>query len=63
MRAFGVFLLIFGIIIIYNPDIIAYLLGGLLVFIGLNLVLLGVFTKKKNSEDNYVKFGNYKIFR
>lgn len=63
MRVFWIFLLIFWIIIIYNPDIIAYLLGGLLVFIWLNLVLFWIFTKKKNPNENYVKFGNYKIFR
>ncbi|MDD3144878.1 MAG: hypothetical protein PHV23_02085 [Candidatus Gracilibacteria bacterium] len=63
MRAFGIFLIIFGTIIIYFPEIIAYLLGGLLVFIGFNLLGFSIFTKKKNGDDNYVKFGNYKIFR
>lgn len=63
MRAFWLFLFLFGVIIIYNPDIIAYLLWGLLVFIWLNLFLFSVFSKNKSWNDNYVKFWNYKIFR
>lgn len=63
MRAFWIFLLIFWIIIIYNTDIIAYLIWWLLVFIGLNLLLFWIFTKKKDSQDSYVKFGDYKIFK
>lgn len=63
MRAFWMFLLIFWIIIIYNTDIIAYLIWWLLVFIGLNLLLFWIFTKKKDSQDSYVKFGDYKIFK
>ncbi|MDD3794317.1 MAG: hypothetical protein PHI37_05885 [Candidatus Gracilibacteria bacterium] len=62
MRLFGLFLFIFGIIIIYNPDIIAYLIGGLLVFIGLNMFLASLFFKK-DSKESFVKFGDYKIFR
>ncbi len=63
MRVFWLFLFIFWVIIIYNPDIIAYLLWGLLVFIWLNLFLFSVFSKSKSWSDNYVKFWNYKIFR
>ncbi len=63
MRVFWLFLFIFWVIIIYNPDIIAYLLWGLLVFIWLNLFLFSVFSKNKSWSDNYVKFWNYKIFR
>ncbi len=63
MRIFWVFLFIFWVIIIYNPDVIAYLLWWLLVFIWLNLFLFSVFSKNKSWSDNYVKFWNYKIFR
>lgn len=63
MRIFWLFLFIFWVVIIYNPDIIAYLLWWLLVFIWLNLFLFSVFTKNKSGSDNYVKFWNYKIFR
>lgn len=62
MRLFAILLTVFGLIVIYNPDIIAYLLGWLLVFIGINMLAISfVFPKKK--KDSYVKFGSYKIFR
>lgn len=63
MRAFWIFLIIFWTIIIYFPGIIAYLLWWLLVFIGFNILWFGILSKKKNPNENYVKFGNYKIFR
>ncbi len=62
MRLFAAILVIFGLIIIYNPDIIAYLIGWLFIFIWLNMLLIWfVFPKRKN--ESFVKFGNYKIFR
>lgn len=64
MRYFSIFLIIFWIIMIYNPDIIAYLLGGLLIFIGTNMLFFSwIFWKKKQFNDTYVKFWNFKIFR
>jgi len=62
MRLFWLFLFIFWIIIIYNPDIIAYLIWWLLVFIGINMFLASLFFKKA-SKDSFVKFWDYKIFR
>lgn len=62
MRLFWLFLFIFWIIIIYNPDIIAYLIWWLLVFIGLNMFLASLFFKK-DSKESFVKFWDYKIFR
>ncbi len=61
MKIFPFFLIFFWIIIIIFPEIIAYLIGWLMIFIGLN-ILLFMRTVKKWKE-SYVKFGNYKIFR
>lgn len=61
MRIFPLALIIFWIIIILAPAILAYLLGWLFVFIWLNILIFFGFKKKNN--DNYVKFWKYKIFR
>ncbi|MCP4523906.1 MAG: hypothetical protein GY828_06855 [Candidatus Gracilibacteria bacterium] len=70
MKIIPILLLTFGTIIIVFPDIIAYLLGGLFIFLGLNGLLLGgLFQKfnkksgKKGHGDDYVQFGKYKIFK
>lgn len=64
MKLFPIWLIIFWLIIVYNPDIIAYLLWWLLIFIWLNILIFSsMFNKKSKKWDNYVKFGNYKIFR
>ena len=60
-------LVIFWVIVITFPEIIAYLIWWLLVFIWLNIFLMTKtktsFWKKKTSMDDFVKFGDYKIFR
>ncbi|MDP2090814.1 MAG: hypothetical protein Q8K30_04420 [Candidatus Gracilibacteria bacterium] len=61
MKIFPYALIIFGIIIILAPEILAYLIGGFFIFVGLNL--LAFFKNVKGKDDNYVKFGKYKIFR
>ena len=65
MRLIPISLIIFWIIIITAPEILAYLLCGFFVFLGINgLILWGLFSKaKKGGDDNYVKFGKYKIYR
>jgi len=63
MRIFPIALIIFWIIIIKFPEIIAYLIGGLLIFIGLNILIFFGWFKKQGSKEEYVKFGKYKIFR
>lgn len=65
MRLIPISLIIFGIIIIWAPEIIAYLVGGLFIFLWINgLILGGLFSKtKKESSEDYVEFGKYKIFR
>lgn len=68
MKLVPIFLIIFGIIIIAAPEILAYLLGGLFIFLGLNWLLLsGIFkkawSKSTKHGDDYVQFGKYKIFK
>ena len=61
MKTIPFILIIFWIIIIRFPEIIAYLIGGFLIFIGLNMFIFMKWVKKW--KESYVKFGNYKIFR
>ena len=68
MKLVPIFLIIFWIIIIAAPEILAYLLWGLFIFLGLNWLLLsGLFKKAwgKSSHhgEDYVQFGKYKIFK
>lgn len=68
MKLVPIFLIIFGIIIIAAPEILAYLLGGFFIFLGINgLILGGLFSKAKKWSahhwDDYVQFGKYKIFK
>ena len=62
MKPLGIFLIAFWAIVIIFPEVIAYLIWGFLIFIGVNLITFFKTTKSKD-WDNYVKFGNYKIFR
>lgn len=70
MKLVPVFLIIFWIIIIAAPEILAYLLWGLFIFLWINGLLLGSFFNKfKKSSwanmhwDDYVQFGKYKIYK
>lgn len=65
MKLSSIILILVGLIIIANPAIIAYVLGGLLVFLGGSMLLASVnFGKKTDSKwEEFVKFGNYKIYR
>ncbi|MBW7954792.1 hypothetical protein H3C61_03185 [Candidatus Gracilibacteria bacterium] len=66
MLQIGIILILSGIIIIIWPAIIAYILRFILLFFGISMISASaIFTKKKknNSENNYVKFGNYKIYK
>lgn len=64
MPIFWVILVVSGGIIIAWPEIIAYMIGGLLLFLGMNILLAKyLFSKKWNSGENYVKFWNYKIYK
>lgn len=64
MSAFWLLLVISGIIIIVYPQIIAYMIWGLLLFFGLNILFAKyLFSKKQKTWENYVKFWNYKIYK
>lgn len=63
MKYTGFILVAFGITNIIFPDIIAYLIGGFCVVTGIGMILGSSFGPKKPNGENYVKFGNYKIYR
>lgn len=63
MRIFPIWLIIFWIIIILAPEILAYLIGGFFIFIWLNILIFFKWIKSKKDGSDYVKFWNYKIFR
>lgn len=64
MPIFWLILVISGMIIIIYPQIIAYMIGWLLLFFGMNILLAKyLFSQKGNSGENYVKFWNYKIYK
>ncbi len=63
MKIFWIFLIVFGIIIIFAPEILAYLIWWFFIFLGVNILVFFARVKKSKSWENYVKFGNYKIYR
>ena len=48
MPAFGILLVVSGVIIIAWPEIIAYMIGGLLLFFGLNIIFAKYLFNKAN---------------
>jgi len=63
MKAFPVALIIFGVIIILAPAILAYLIGWFFIFVWLNLMAFFKIAKWGKSKEDYVKFGKYKIYK
>lgn len=63
MKYTGLVLITFGITNIMFPDFIAYIIWGLSVFFGVSILLGSSIGPKKPNGDNYVKVGDYKIFR
>lgn len=65
MKLIPIALIIFWIIVIAAPEILAYLLWWFFIFLWINgLILSGIFSKMKSGgKENYVKFGKYKIYR
>ncbi|EKE27206.1 MAG: hypothetical protein ACD_4C00001G0002 [uncultured bacterium (gcode 4)] len=61
MAAIWFFTMMFWIIIIYNPDLIAILLGIFFVIIWANMLFLNLVFKKSNKES--FKIWNFEIFR
>lgn len=64
MPVFWIILIVSGVIIITWPQIIAYMLWGLLLFFWLNIIFTSfLLSKNKKQGSNYVKFWNYKIYK
>jgi len=65
MKYISISLIIFGIIIILLPEILAYLIGGLFIFIGINWFAIWKFFSKfkQGWKSEHIKFGKYKIYR
>jgi hypothetical protein len=69
MKFAGIFLVLFGIIIITYPEFLSYLIWGFFLFIGLNIVLfnlsLGGMKKKWKTDDrwSFFKVWKYKVYK
>jgi hypothetical protein len=65
MKIFSILLILFWVTIIIFPQFLSYLIGGFFIIIWINILIIWtVFSsRKKKSEDNYIKFGKYKIYR
>jgi hypothetical protein len=61
MKTLPVALIIFWIIIILAPAILAYLIWWFFIFAWVNI--LAFFKNVKSNKEDYVKFGKYKIYR
>ncbi len=58
----SIFLIILWSLIIIFPNLISYFIWWLLLFIWVNLLILKFITKNK-SQDSYIKFWKYKIYK
>jgi hypothetical protein len=47
MPIFGIFFVLLGITLIIVPEIIAYFIGGLLIFIGVNTIIFSLRNSSK----------------
>ena len=65
MKYSGIILAIFWFIVIIYPDFLRFLIGWFFIFLWGSIFLLGnkLWKTWKKNEENYVKFGNYKIYR
>ncbi|PZM85050.1 hypothetical protein DLH72_02300 [Candidatus Gracilibacteria bacterium] len=64
MKIFGILLIVFGIIIIAFPKILVFLIGGFFIFLGINILAMsGIIGKQQKNQEEYIKFGKYKIYR
>lgn len=62
MKPFAILLIIFWIIVIVFPTIIAYLIWSFFIFIWINILMFfRQITSKK--WEQYVKFWDYKIYK
>lgn len=63
MRVVPIWLIVFWIIIILAPAILAYLIGWFFIVLWMNILIFFKNVNWKKDWKDYVKFGNYKIFR
>ncbi len=63
MNLFWLLFLVFWIVLIVFPDILAYLLWWFFIFLWINILIFFRALNSKKSGENYVKFGKYKIYR
>ncbi|MBP9811960.1 hypothetical protein KBC86_01150 [Candidatus Gracilibacteria bacterium] len=65
MPYFSLISIIFGIIIVMNPDLIAYMIGFLFFFLGVNSLIYYIATKRRISSGSQKSwsFGNYEIIK
>jgi hypothetical protein len=65
MTFYWFLMVLFWVIVIIFPDIIAYLVWWFLVFIGLNILFFRFYFKKntKTNKESYVEVWGYKIYR
>lgn len=61
MNIAGIIFILFGILVIKEPDLIAYIIGIFLILIGGNILLFS--RMFKNGKKESIKFGKYEIFR
>ncbi|EKD29586.1 MAG: hypothetical protein ACD_78C00348G0002 [uncultured bacterium (gcode 4)] len=61
MNLIGIIFILFWILIIAAPALIAYIIGTLLILIGANIFLASAFFK--NGKRESIQFGKYEIFR
>ena len=63
MKYTGFVLIVFGLTNIMFPDIIAYIIWWASVLFWISILLGSSIGPKKPNGENYVKVGDYKIFR
>ncbi|MDD2892280.1 MAG: hypothetical protein PHQ95_04935 [Candidatus Gracilibacteria bacterium] len=61
MNLVGLTFVLFGILVILAPALIAYIIGIFLILIGTNILLAS--TLFKNGKRESIQFGKYEIFR
>ena len=63
MSKWAVVFIVLGIVIIVKPEIIAYVLGVLLLAIWWIIIFAQIKMKKPTKDNDYFKFWEYKIYK
>lgn len=61
----GILLIVFGFLIIAMPQLVAYLVAAFIIFIGVNILTIGIMVQRsrpQNSEKSF-NFMGYEIIR